>query len=120
MFTFTVEDEDSRDGFREFLQSQPEINYLQNRRKYRLRARHQPGVAATASKIRVRDESADVLLNREALIELFGASSKRNPMLESAPLGSLMRMDGTREWYSQTLFHIMPTGLAKRCPDMPR
>lgn len=69
-FTFTVADNDSRDGSREFLQSQPRINYLQTGGNIGYGRAINRGVAATASKY-VCVMNTDVLLNREALIELW-------------------------------------------------
>ena len=69
-FSFTVVDNDSRDGSQEFLQSHPEINYLQTGGNIGYGRAINRGVAATASKY-VCVMNSDVILNREALIELW-------------------------------------------------
>jgi N-acetylglucosaminyl-diphospho-decaprenol L-rhamnosyltransferase len=69
-FSFTVVDNDSGDGSREFLQSHPEINYLQTAENIGYGSAINRGVAATASKY-VCVMNTDVVLNREALIGLW-------------------------------------------------
>ena len=69
-FTFTVVDNDSRDGSQEFLQSRPEISYLQTGGNIGYGRAINRGVAATASKY-VCAMNTDVILNREALIKLW-------------------------------------------------
>src|SRR5260370_4481585 len=49
-FTFTVVDNDSRDGSQEFLQSRPEVIYLQTGRNIGYGPAINRGVASTASK----------------------------------------------------------------------
>ncbi len=69
-FTFTVVDNDSKDGSREFLQSRPEIQYLQTGGNIGYGRAINRGVAATDSKY-ICVTNTDVTLNREALIELW-------------------------------------------------
>jgi N-acetylglucosaminyl-diphospho-decaprenol L-rhamnosyltransferase len=69
-FTFTVVDNNSKDGSQEFLQSRPEINYLQTGENLGYGRGINRGVAATASKY-VCVTNTDVILNREALVALW-------------------------------------------------
>jgi GT2 family glycosyltransferase len=69
-FTFAVVDNDSGDGSQEFLKSHPEINYLQTGGNIGYGRAINRGVAATASKY-VCVTNTDVILNREALIQLW-------------------------------------------------
>ena len=76
-FTFTVADNDSSDGSREFLQSHAEINYLQTGGNIGYGRAINRGVAATASKY-VCVTNTDVVLNREALIKLWRFLEERH------------------------------------------
>jgi len=69
-FSFTVVDNDSRDGSREFLQSHPGINCLQTGGNIGYGRAINRGVAATAGKY-VCVTNSDVILNREALVKLW-------------------------------------------------
>jgi GT2 family glycosyltransferase len=69
-FTFTVVDNNSRDGSQEFLQSHPEINYLQTNANIGYGRGINRGAAATTSKY-VCITNTDVILNREALVSLW-------------------------------------------------
>jgi N-acetylglucosaminyl-diphospho-decaprenol L-rhamnosyltransferase len=83
-FTFTAVDNGSRDGSQEFLQSHPEINYLQAGGNIGYGRAINRGVAATASKY-VCVTNTDVLLNREALIELWRFLEERHDAGVCAP-----------------------------------
>ena len=69
-FTFTVVDNNSTDGSQGFLQSRPEINYLQTGKNLGYGRGINRGVAATASKY-VCVTNTDVILNRDALVNLW-------------------------------------------------
>ena len=69
-FTFAVVDNNSADGSQEFLQSRPEINYLQTGENLGYGRGINRGVAATASKY-VCVTNTDVILNRDALVNLW-------------------------------------------------
>jgi N-acetylglucosaminyl-diphospho-decaprenol L-rhamnosyltransferase len=69
-FNFTVVDNNSADGSQEFLQSRPEINYLQAGENLGYGRGINRGVAATASKY-VCVTNTDVILNRDALVNLW-------------------------------------------------
>jgi GT2 family glycosyltransferase len=69
-FSFTVVDNDSKDGSQEFLQSHPEVNYLQTGGNIGYGRAINQGVAATASKY-VCVMNTDVTLNREALVRIW-------------------------------------------------
>ena len=69
-FTFTVVDNASSDGSQEYLQAQPEIQYIQTRGNIGYGRAINWGVAATASKY-VCVTNSDVILNREALVKLW-------------------------------------------------
>ena len=69
-FSFTVVDNASADGSQEFLQSHPEIHYLQTGGNIGYGRAINRGVAATAGKY-VCVMNTDVILNREALTELW-------------------------------------------------
>ncbi len=83
-FSFTVVDNDSRDGSQEFLQSHPEINYLQTGGNIGYGRAINRGVAATASKY-VCVTNTDVILNRKALIELWRFLEERHDAGVCAP-----------------------------------
>jgi N-acetylglucosaminyl-diphospho-decaprenol L-rhamnosyltransferase len=69
-FTFTVVDNASSDGSQEYLQVQPEIQYIQTGGNIGYGRAINRGVAATASKY-VCVTNSDVILNREALVKLW-------------------------------------------------
>jgi N-acetylglucosaminyl-diphospho-decaprenol L-rhamnosyltransferase len=83
-FTFTVVDNDSRDGSQEFLQSRAEIIYLQTGRNIGYGRAINRGVTATASKY-VCVTNTDVILNREALIKLWRFLEERHDVGVCAP-----------------------------------
>lgn len=83
-FSFTVVDNDSRDGSQEFLKSQPEINYLQTGENIGYGRAINRGVAATASKY-ICVTNTDVILNREALIALWRFLEERSDVGVCAP-----------------------------------
>jgi N-acetylglucosaminyl-diphospho-decaprenol L-rhamnosyltransferase len=69
-FSLTVVDNDSGDGSQEFLQSRPEIHYVQTGGNIGYGRAINRGVATTASKY-VCVTNTDVVLNRDALIKLW-------------------------------------------------
>ena len=69
-FTFTVVDNNSTDGSQEFLQSRPEVKYLQTGENLGYGRGINRGVAATTGKY-VCVTNTDVILNRDALITLW-------------------------------------------------
>jgi N-acetylglucosaminyl-diphospho-decaprenol L-rhamnosyltransferase len=84
-FTFTVVDNDSGDGSQEFLQSHRGVNYLQSGENIGYGRAINRGLAATASKY-VCVTNTDVILNREALIELWRFLEERHDVGVCAPL----------------------------------
>jgi GT2 family glycosyltransferase len=83
-FTFTVVDNNSQDGSQEFLQSHPEINYLQMGENIGYGRAINRGVVATGSKY-VCVTNTDVMLNREALIKLWNFLEERHDVGVCAP-----------------------------------
>lgn len=83
-FTFTVVDNDSRDGSQEFLKAQPEINHLQSGGNIGYGRAINRGVAATTSKY-VCVTNTDVILNRDALIKLWRFLEERHDAGVCAP-----------------------------------
>jgi len=69
-FTFTVVDNNSIDGSQQFLQSRPEINYLQTGENLGYGRGINRGVAATTSEY-ICVTNTDVVLNLEALVSLW-------------------------------------------------
>jgi N-acetylglucosaminyl-diphospho-decaprenol L-rhamnosyltransferase len=69
-FSFTVVDNNSRDGSQEFLRSHPEINYIQAGKNLGYGRAINRGVALTESKY-ICVTNTDVILNREALVALW-------------------------------------------------
>ncbi len=69
-FFFTVVDNQSGDGSQEFLQSSPDINYIQTSENIGYGRAVNRGVAATESRY-VCVTNTDVILNRDALIALW-------------------------------------------------
>jgi len=90
-FTFTVVDNNSTDGSQEFLQSRPEINYLQTGENLGYGRGINRGVAATASNY-VCVTNTDVNLNREALAALWRFLEERPDAGVCAP--RIMYEDG--------------------------
>ncbi len=102
-FNFTVVDNGSEDGSREFLQAHPEINYLQMRENIGYGRAINRGVEATSGKY-VCVTNTDVVLNRSALIELWKFLEERNDTGVCAPL--LTYEDGRSQGmvFSKSLF----------------
>ena len=69
-FSFTVIDNNSRDGSQEFLQAHPDVNYLQAGENLGYGRAINRGAAATNSRY-ICVTNTDVILNREALITLW-------------------------------------------------
>jgi N-acetylglucosaminyl-diphospho-decaprenol L-rhamnosyltransferase len=84
-FTFTIVDNDSRDGSQEFLQTSRGVNYLQTGENIGYGRAINRGVAATASKY-VCVTNTDVILDQEALVELWRFLEKRDDVGVCAPL----------------------------------
>jgi GT2 family glycosyltransferase len=83
-FTFTVVDNASSDGSQEYLQAQPEIQYIQTGGNIGYGRAINRGVAATASKC-VCVTNSDVILNREALVKLWRFLEQRTDAGVCAP-----------------------------------
>ena len=83
-FSFTVVDNNSHDGSQEYLQSRPEIHYLQTGENIGYGRGINRGVAATASKY-ICVTNTDVVLNREALITLWRFLEERQDVGVCAP-----------------------------------
>lgn len=83
-FSFTAIDNNSSDASQEFLQSHPEINYLQAGENLGYGRAVNRGVAATSSKY-VCVTNTDVILNREALITLWRFLEERQDVGVCAP-----------------------------------
>jgi N-acetylglucosaminyl-diphospho-decaprenol L-rhamnosyltransferase len=123
-FTLTVVDNDSRDGSREFLQSHPEINYLQMGENIGYGRAINRGVTATASKY-ICVLNTDVILNREALIKLWHFLEERRDVGVCAP--RITYADGRDQgmvfhlslfshyanWFAKTLARYSKLKLAK-------
>lgn len=83
-FSFTVVDNNSRDGSQEFLQAHPEIHYLQTGDNIGYGRGINRAVAATPSKY-ICVTNTDVILNREALITLWRFLEQRHDVGVCAP-----------------------------------
>jgi GT2 family glycosyltransferase len=83
-FNFTVVDNGSEDGSREFLQAHPEINYLPMGENIGYGRAINRGVEATAGKY-VCVTNTDVVLNRNALIEIWKFLEERSDAGVCAP-----------------------------------
>jgi N-acetylglucosaminyl-diphospho-decaprenol L-rhamnosyltransferase len=83
-FSFTVVDNDSRDGSQEYLQAHPETHYLQTGENIGYGRGINRGVAATSSKY-ICVTNTDVILNRESLITLWRFLEKRQDVGVCAP-----------------------------------
>jgi N-acetylglucosaminyl-diphospho-decaprenol L-rhamnosyltransferase len=83
-FSFTVVDNNSHDGSQEFLQSHPEIHYLQTGENIGYGRGINRGVAATSSKY-ICVTNTDVILNGEALITLWRFMEERQDVGVCAP-----------------------------------
>ncbi|HET6932580.1 MAG TPA: glycosyltransferase family 2 protein [Candidatus Acidoferrum sp.] len=75
-FTFTVVDNNSTDGSQEFLESRPDVDYLQTGENLGYGRGINGGVAATNSKY-VCVMNTDVILNRNALVKLWSFLEER-------------------------------------------
>ncbi len=123
-FTFTVVDNDSRDGSREFLQSRRQINYLQTEENIGYGRGINRGVAATASKY-ICVLNTDVILNREALIKLWHFLEERRDVGVCAPrityadgrdqgmIFQLSLFSHYANWFAKTLARYSKLKLAK-------
>jgi N-acetylglucosaminyl-diphospho-decaprenol L-rhamnosyltransferase len=102
-FTFTVVDNDSRDGSQGFLQSQTEIHYLQTGGNIGYGRAINRGVTATDSKY-VCVMNTDILLNREALIDLWHFLEEKPEAGVCAP--RITYLDGRSQGmvFSESLF----------------
>jgi GT2 family glycosyltransferase len=111
-FTFTVADNNSRDGSQEFLQSRPEINYLQTGENLGYGRGINRGVAASASKY-VCITNTDVILNRDALISLWRFLEERPAAGVCAP--RITYEDGRNQGmvFKASLFAIYANWFAK-------
>lgn len=83
-FSFTVVDNHSQDGSQEYLQSHPQIHYLQTGENLGYGRGINRGVAATSSKY-ICVTNTDVTLNREALITLWRFMEERQDVGVCAP-----------------------------------
>jgi N-acetylglucosaminyl-diphospho-decaprenol L-rhamnosyltransferase len=83
-FSFTVVDNNSKDGSQEFLQSRPDIQYLQTGGNIGYGRAINRGVAATESTY-VCVTNTDVFLNREALTKLWRFMEDRPESGVAAP-----------------------------------
>ena len=111
-FTFTVVDNYSRDGSQEFLQSRPEINYLQTNENIGYGRGINRGVAATNSKY-VCVTNTDVTLNRDALVSLWRFLEERPDAGVCAP--RITYEDGRNQGmvFTASLFSIYANWFAK-------
>ena len=111
-FSFTVVDNHSQDGSQEYLQSHPEIHYLQTGENIGYGRGINRGVAATASKY-ICVTNTDVVLNREALITLWRFLEERQDVGVCAP--RITYADGRDQGmlFQQTLFSHYATWFAK-------
>jgi N-acetylglucosaminyl-diphospho-decaprenol L-rhamnosyltransferase len=111
-FTFTVVDNNSKDGSREFLQSHAEINYLQTNANIGYGRGINRGVASTTSKY-VCVTNTDVILNRDALISLWRFLEERPDTGVCAP--RITYEDGRNQGmvFKASLFSIYANWFAK-------
>jgi N-acetylglucosaminyl-diphospho-decaprenol L-rhamnosyltransferase len=111
-FTFTVVDNNSRDGSQEFLQSRPEINYLQTNGNIGYGRGINRGVAATASKY-VCVMNTDVIVSRDALVNLWRFLEERPDAGVCAP--RITYEDGRNQGmvFKASLFSIYANWFAK-------
>jgi N-acetylglucosaminyl-diphospho-decaprenol L-rhamnosyltransferase len=111
-FTFTVVDNNSRDGSQEFLRSRREINYLQTNGNIGYGRGINRGVVATSSKY-VCVTNTDVILNRDALVSLWRFLEERPDAGVCAP--RITFEDGRNQGmvFKASLFSIYANWLAK-------
>lgn len=123
-FSFTVVDNNSVDGSQEFLQSHPEINYIQIGENIGYGRAVNRGVSATDSKY-VCVTNTDVILNREGLITLWRFLEERHDVGVCAP--RIMYEDGRHQgmvfqlslfshyanWFAKTLARYSKLKIAK-------
>ncbi|HET7107209.1 MAG TPA: glycosyltransferase family 2 protein [Candidatus Acidoferrum sp.] len=83
-FTFTVVDNHSTDGSQEFLESHPDVEYLQTGENLGYGRGMNGGVAATRSKY-VCVMNTDLILNRDALVKLWHFLEERPDVGVCAP-----------------------------------
>lgn len=123
-FSFTVVDNDSKDGSQEFLQAVAVINYLQTSGNIGYGRAINRGVAATHSKY-VCVTNTDVVLNKEALVALWhflevradvGVCAPRITYEDGRDQGMLFRpslFSHYAHWYAKTLVRHAKQQLAK-------
>ena len=111
-FTLTVVDNNSTDGSREFLQSRPEIGYIQTGENLGYGRGINRGVAVTASKY-ICVTNTDVILNRDALVTLWRFLEERPDAGVCAP--RLTYEDGRNQGmvFKASLFAIYANWFAK-------
>ena len=111
-FSFTVVDNASQDGSQQFLQSRPDIHYLQAGENLGYGCAINRGIAATASKY-VCVTNTDVVLNREALTALWRFMEDRGDAGVCAP--RLLYEDGRDQGmvFRRSLFAHYATWYAK-------
>ncbi|MGB2636653.1 MAG: glycosyltransferase [Candidatus Acidiferrum sp.] len=123
-FSFTVVDNQSGDGSQEFLQSSPDINYIQTGGNIGYGRAINRGLAATASKY-VCVTNTDVILNRDALIALWrfmeerpetGVCAPRITYEDGREQGMLFRrslFSQYAQWYAKVLSAFAKHKLAR-------
>ncbi|MGB7729314.1 MAG: glycosyltransferase family 2 protein [Candidatus Acidiferrum sp.] len=123
-FSVTVVDNQSSDGSQEFLQSSPDINYIQTGGNIGYGRAINRGVAATDSKY-VCATNTDVILNRDALIALWrfmegrpdaGVCAPRITYEDGRDQGMLFRrslFSQYTQWYAKALSAFAKHNLAK-------
>ena len=111
-FTLTIVDNNSTDGSREFLQSRPEIGYIQTGENLGYGRGINRGVAVTASKY-ICVTNTDVILNRDALATLWRFLEERPDAGVCAP--RLTYEDGRNQGmvFKASLFAIYANWFAK-------
>lgn len=111
-FSFTVVDNNSTDGSQAFLESRPEVKYLQTGENLGYGRGINRGVAATASKY-VCVTNTDVILNRDALVRLWRFLEERADAGVCAP--RITYQDGRDQGmvFKASLFSIYANWFAK-------
>ena len=111
-FSFTVVDNDSRDGSQEFLLAHPEVHYLQTGQHFGYGHGINRGVAATSSKY-ICATNIGVILNRESLIALWRFLEERHDVGVCAP--RIIYADGRDQGmlFHHSLFSHYATWYAK-------
>jgi N-acetylglucosaminyl-diphospho-decaprenol L-rhamnosyltransferase len=111
-FSFTVVDNNSEDGSQQFLQSHPEVHYIQSGENSGYGRAMNRGVSATNSKY-VCVTNTDVILNEQALITLWRFLEQRPDVGVCAP--RIVYEDGRNQGmvFHRSLFAQYATWLAK-------